>query len=52
MEIWTSMSTVLNVCAEEDHMIWSKGPEQPLNGPDGEIVWSAAVSKVKKEQAF
>ena len=32
------MTTGLNLSAEEDSVIRSKGPEQPVNSPCGEIV--------------
>lgn len=34
---------------EEDRGLQSKAPEQVLNGPRGEVVQSAAVSRVKNE---
>ena len=37
-----SLTTGQTPCANEDNVIWSKAPEQLLNGPSGEIVFSTS----------
>lgn len=46
MEIWTA------VIADEDHMIWLRAPNQPLNGPYGDCFLEFQKSFFKYEKGF
>lgn len=46
MDIWTA------VIADEDHMIWLRAPNQPLNGPYGDCFLKFQTSFFKYEKFF